>query len=144
MSKIYQHTGQCHCGNIHFIFETKNDVPALNLRQCDCHFCQKHASRYTSDPNGTLIVTISNKRTINRYNFGHKTANFIICQTCGVMPLVTSNIEENIYAVLNVNCLDKVNELGDCKHIAYYDTEVKNDRLSRRKKNWISKVIITE
>lgn len=113
----------------------------LALRRCDCSFCQKHGCRYTSDPAGKLTVDISQKNQITRYHFGHKTADFILCTNCGALPLITSDIEGKTYAVLNANCLDKIDQLQDKGPENSFGAEVKQDRLTRRQKNWIGTVV---
>ncbi len=140
MTNRDKHSGKCHCGNIHFTFETHIAVPEIIHRCCTCSFCRKQGARYSSDPGGRLDVSISQKENINRYRFGHKTADFIICKICGVMPFITSDIDGNTYAVLNINCLDNVDQIEDGSSDVTYDEEGTEDRLSRRKKRWIGTV----
>ena len=42
------------------------------------------------------------------YRFGTKTADFHLCQSCGVIPVVTCMLEGRQYAVLNVNAFDDI------------------------------------
>ncbi|VAV86471.1 hypothetical protein MNBD_ALPHA02-2108 [hydrothermal vent metagenome] len=123
-----------------FTFETTIDVPEMALRRCSCSFCRKQGGRYTSDPNGKLSIEISDADSINRYNFGHKTADFINCTICGGLPFFTSEINGNCFAVINVNCLDKVDQLTENDTLLSSNMETKEHRLARRKKNWIGNV----
>ncbi len=138
---MHKHNGKCHCGNIHYTLETIKNVSDFILRQCDCSFCQKHGGRYTSDPDGSLTITVKDDSLISAYQFGHKTADFIICRTCGVMPFVTCNLGDNKYAVLNVNTLDEVEALSATTvQTMSFGGEEKSSRLERRQKNWIGSV----
>lgn len=56
------------------------------------------------------------------------------------MPFITSDIDGNTYAVLNINCLDNVDQIEDGSSDVTYDEEGTEDRLSRRKKRWIGTV----
>lgn len=137
---MHHHSGQCHCGNIRFTFETDIGLDNMTTRCCNCSFCQKHGGRYTSDPRGRLLIEISDDDNINRYRFGHQTADFFICRICGALPFVTSDIDGIIYAVLNVNCLDQVDQIIGLVNTVSYEAEVSDNRLTRRKKNWIGTV----
>lgn len=57
------------------------------------------------------------------------------------MPLITSEIDGNTYAVLNVNCLNNNGQLQDGDQKFSYDAEKTEDRLARRKKRWIGKIV---
>ncbi len=134
------HQGQCHCGNIRYIFETGLEIEDMVLRQCDCSFCRKNGGRYTSDPRGALSVTITDKEKVASYRFGHKTADFIFCRICGVMPFITCRLENKTFAVLNVNTLDQASRLSGDLATMHFDGEEKLSRLARRQKNWIGSV----
>jgi len=141
MSEVTIIKGQCHCGNISYQFVTQKKLDQIAVRKCTCSFCSMHGSVYTSDPKGELRYKFKEKSQINKYRFGHQTADFIVCKTCGVLPFVISKIDGNTYAVLNVNtAVDLIIPTASPAHVDY-DAEVKMDRLSRRSKNWIGTVI---
>jgi uncharacterized protein YhfF len=79
------------------------EIPA---RACDCTFCVKHGGVWTSNPKGALRVKIEDPAEISPYLFGTRTATFHVCRRCGVPPLVTSEIEGRVYAVVNVTPFD--------------------------------------
>jgi bifunctional pyridoxal-dependent enzyme with beta-cystathionase and maltose regulon repressor activities len=57
-----------------------------------------------------------------------------------VVPLVTSNIDGRLFAVVNVNTFDPEPALTfDCAS-TNFDGEDADSRLARRKRTWISKV----
>jgi hypothetical protein len=51
-------------------------------------------------------VTINEPSRVSKYSFGTKTAHFHICANCGVTPVVTSQIDGRLYAVVNVNTFE--------------------------------------
>jgi hypothetical protein len=56
----------------------------------------------------------------------------------------TSQIDDKLYAVVNVNTLDGVDPALLCHSSMTLDDEDKASRLARRKRNWISNVNYTE
>ena len=132
--------GSCHCGNISFELRWEPDPAEIPARACTCSFCTKHGGVWTSCPTGRLIVSIADPAKVSPYVFGTKTAQFHICTRCGVVPLVTSEIDGNTYAVVSVNAFQGV-ERSRLKAVsATFDAEDERSRLARRKQNWIPSV----
>src|SRR4051794_9395731 len=100
--------GRCHCGNIAFELEWRGDPGEIPARACGCTFCVKHGGVWTSHPGSTLDVAIRDASLVAKYAFGTRTATFHVCSRCGVVPLVTSEIGNRLYAVVNVNALENV------------------------------------
>ena len=72
---------------------------------------------------------------VTRYRFGTRTADFVICQTCGVF--VVAMMGAPPVGVANVNVLDERAEfLKNELKIASFDGESVEDRLARRKARW--------
>lgn len=137
----YKHTykGSCHCENITITFNSDKAVDELPPRECACSFCQRHKGKYISDPKGSLEFNVADKSLLNRYRFGHKTADFIICKNCGVFIAATCEIDGHDYAVLNIRCILDQTFSGEAV-TNNYDTEDKAGRLERRAKNWIGRI----
>jgi len=72
--------------------------------------------------------------------FGTETATFHICSRCGAVPLVTSEIAEHVYAVVNVNVLENVDQAWLRRAASSFDGEDIESRLARRSRNWIADV----
>jgi hypothetical protein len=136
--------GSCHCGNVRFDLEWPGDATRIPARRCGCTFCRKHGGVWTSNPAGVLTVRIARPAQVSRYEFGTGTAHFIVCADCGAVPLVTSDIEGRLYAVVNVNTFDGVDPDRITIAPASFDGEEVGDRLARRKRNWIADVRIEE
>ena len=95
---------------------------------------------WTSSPRATLAVTVHKPEAVSTYAFGTRTATFHVCACCGVVPLVTSEIDNHVYAVVNVNALENVDPAWLRRAAASFEGEDVESRLARRKRNWIAKV----
>ncbi|MGH9429539.1 MAG: GFA family protein [Terriglobia bacterium] len=137
-------TGKCHCGNIAFELEWKGDPHAIPARACGCSFCVKHGGVWTSHPGSRLVVAVRDGALVSKYVFGSGTATFHVCSRCGAVPLVTSEIANQLYAVVNVNVFENVDESRLRRATADFESEDVESRLARRKRNWIADVRIAE
>ena len=137
-------TGKCHCGNIAFELEWKGDPAGIPARACGCSFCVKHGGVWTSNPDSRLAVAIGDASLVSKYAFGTRTATFHVCARCGSVPLVTCEIAGHLYAVVNVNVLENVDQASLRRTGASFEGEDVEARLARRKRNWIADVRIAE
>lgn len=135
--------GRCHCGNISFVLDWRPEPSEIPARACGCSFCVKHGGVWTSCPAGTLAVTLADPANVSTYEFGTHTAQFHVCATCGVPPVVTSRIDGRLYAVVNVNTFEGVDPSLLKKTPASFDGEDEAGRLARRARNWIGDVTMT-
>jgi hypothetical protein len=134
--------GRCHCGNIAFALEWKAESPEIPARACSCSFCVKHGGVWTSNPESGLVVTIRDDSLVSKYAFGTRTATFYVCSRCGAVPLVTSEIANHLYAVVNVNVLENVDPSWLRRAAANFEGEDVESRLARRQRHWIADVRI--
>ena len=135
-------SGKCHCGNIAFDLEWEGDPPEIPARACGCTFCQKHGGVWTSNPKSRLAVRVADASQVSKYEFGTRTATFHVCARCGAVPLVTSEIDDRLYAVINVNVLEGIDPSWLRRSPADFEGETRESRLARRKRNWIADVRI--
>jgi hypothetical protein len=131
-------TGKCHCGNIAFVLDWPGAPSELIARECGCSFCVKHGGVWTSNRDAKLSITLVG--AVSKYVFGTKTATFYVCTRCGAVPVVTSEIADHLYAVVNVNTFENLGSLPVRREPVSFDGEEQQLRLARRQKNWIADV----
>lgn len=132
--------GSCHCGNVSFELSWAPEPAWIPARACACSFCVKHGGVWTSNPAGALRVKVENPALVEKYAFGTRTADFHICRRCGVVPLVTSDIDGCVYAVVSVNAFNNVDRSRLRVAPMSFEGEETSSRLERRKRNWIADV----
>lgn len=132
--------GKCHCGNIAFSLMWEPDPTEIPARACTCSFCTKHGGLWTSNPKGALEVVVKDPSLVSKYAFGTRTAEFHICARCGIVPVVTSLIDDRLYAVVSVNAFEDIDPALLRRASAGFDGEEEASRLARRKRNWIPDV----
>jgi len=136
--------GKCHCGNISFVLDWKPEPSEIPVRACTCSFCTKHGGVWTSCPTGSLKVTVKDSSLVSKYSFGTETAHFHICSTCGIVPVVTSRIDNRLYAVVSVNAFEGLDPALLRRASATFEGESEEARLMRRERNWIANVEFVE
>jgi hypothetical protein len=136
--------GKCHCGNIAFVLDWPGVPTDVAARECSCSFCIKHGGVWTSNRDAKLSVTLHRVGLVSRYSFGTQTAAFYVCTRCGAVPIVTSEITNRVYAVVNVNTFENLDSLHLRRQSANFDGEELPSRLVRRQRNWIADVHIYE
>lgn len=133
--------GGCHCGNVTFSLAFPAErIPA---RACGCTFCRKHGASWTSNVDARLRITVRDAKQLERYNFGTRTADFLVCRTCGVPTVAISRIDDRDYAVVNVNAFEAIDPALFDRSSSDFDGEATVDRLARRKSRWIADVEVT-
>jgi len=128
--------GGCHCGNIRFTLDWPGTGPTIPVRACGCGFCTRHGAVWTSHPNGRFSLRIADDSKATRYRFGTKTADFHVCSTCGVAPIVTCVIDGKRYAVVNVNTFEDVDPADLDRASTDFEGETTDSRLARRLHSW--------
>jgi hypothetical protein len=89
-------------------------------------------------------VNVAEPSSVSKYAFGTKTATFHICSKCGVVPVVTSEIEGRLYAVVSVHAFEGVDPSLLRLASATFEGESEPARLARRTRNWIGNVEYSE
>lgn len=137
-------TGKCHCGNVSFALTWKPEPAEIPARACTCSFCTKHGGVWTSCATGSLKVNVAEPSRVSKYTFGTRTATFHVCARCGVVPVVTSEIEGRLYAVVSIHAFEGVDPSLLRISSATFDGESEQARLARRTRNWIPDVEYVE
>ncbi len=135
------YAGRCHCGNIEVAFEPTQVASELQLRECACSFCRRHGEIGVSDPAGKLEITFRAPAEVSRYRFALRTADFLVCRTCGVFVAAVCSIENVAYAVLNANVLDERAAFTRPPERVDFDGETAAERMTRRSRVWTPVVV---
>jgi hypothetical protein len=128
--------GVCHCGAIAYRYRTLLAPHEWNIRACQCRFCRAHGALTTSDTAGALEFQERISGTLQRYRFGQKTADFLICRVCGVYLGALIAAEDGRYGIINVNALHPRPEDLPAAAAANYDAETAEARIARRTRRW--------
>lgn len=129
-------TGSCHCRAVEVTFDSTREAADVPVRACGCTFCRRHGARAATDPAGRLVVTAPDPAAISRYVFGLRTAEFLVCRTCGVFVAAVMTEGERTWATLNVNALDERAAFTRAPAPVDYDAETVEERIGRRKRMW--------
>jgi hypothetical protein len=132
-----EHTGGCHCGNIHVRLRLSQAPADTPLRACACSFCRAHQTRTVADPDGMFEVAANDWLLVERYRFGSRTADYLVCRRCGVYVGAVCETETGLRAVVNVNCLADRARFTQAPSAPDYDGETTTARLARRAANWM-------
>ena len=98
------HSGGCHCGNIHVRLRLSKRPEDNPLRACTCSFCRSHSPRMVADPDGLFEAWADDWSLVENYRFGTGTCDFLICRRCGVFIAAVSETAADARAMVNVNC----------------------------------------
>ena len=134
--------GKCHYGNISYVFDWPGDESEIPVRSCGCTFCVKHGGTYTSHRDAKLVAIIRDEASVSKYRFGTGTADFFVCSQCGAVPFVTSEIQGRVFAVVNVNTFESVDQAILRQSVTNFDGEDTESRRDRRCRTWIPNVSI--
>ncbi len=127
--------GRCHCGAIGFSFRTAQAPDRWQIRACQCRFCRCHGARTTSDPDGSVIFHIANPAALLRYRFASRSADFLICRSCGAYVAALVASPRGQFATLNVNAIAGIAALPEAKPVSY-EGESAEQKRERRERRW--------
>lgn len=123
--------GLCHCGAVCAEYETDTTVV---LRQDGCSFCSSRGVKSASDPKGRLALF--SRLQLVRYRFGHETADFLICPTCGTYIAAQMQGPQGPVGVLNVVGLSIAELKDETATFASLEGETVDERIQRRVSRW--------
>lgn len=129
-------TGSCHCGAIGFRYRTAQPPEAWSIRACQCSFCRAHAALSTSDPAGGIEFHGFQGGALQRYRFGQRTADFLLCRECGVYIGALMETPDGAYGIVNANALRPIPALPAAAAPMDYDAESAAQRIVRRTQRW--------
>jgi hypothetical protein len=129
--------GECHCGRVKVRVSLSRASEDFELRACQCSFCARHGARTFADPNGRAIIEAHTPEMLQRYRFGLRTADYLICTECGVYIGVLLEAGGAQLVTLNAGGLDIPEFRGRPARPVNYDAETFEERVRRRLAAWM-------
>ena len=127
--------GSCHCGAISFTLRASQPPDRWIVRACQCTFCRSHGARTTTDPSGSVTFQIADASKLQRYRFGLRSADFLICRDCGVYVAAVLTSPQGQFATLNINTIRAALEVPAAVPISY-EEESLEQKQARRELRW--------
>ena len=137
MQGVYKaYEGACHCGALSYRYETALPPEQWPVRACQCSFCRLHAALTTSDPAGALRFLAGDPGSLQRYRFGARTTDFLICRRCGSYVGASVDTTGARFGLINLRTLQATSlELPE-PVMMNYDAESAAARAARRAARW--------
>jgi hypothetical protein len=140
-TRVMEHSGGCHCGNIEVHLRLSKRPEDSYLRACACAFCRGHATRTVADVDGLVEVRANDWSLVELYRFGSATADYLVCRRCGIYVAAVCETSAGTRAVVNVNCLDDRAAFTAVPVVSEYDGEATDARLARRADKWMPALV---
>ena len=101
-----------------------------------CSFCRAHDALSTSDPDGFIRFSTNDAGKLQRYRFGLRTADFLLCRDCGVYIGAIIKTGNGNRGIVNMHAL--IAAPADIADVApiHYDGEDTGKRVARREDRW--------
>jgi len=141
-SSVHSYSGSCHCGAVSVVLSLSRPASEMRVRACQCGFCRPRGTRTIADPAGSVRISAGSPDQIRRYRFGLKTADYLLCATCGSYIGAVQEDARELISVINVGGLDIAEFSGTVPDPVTYDGESVADRLARRRTYWMPASIV--
>lgn len=139
---MYVLKGSCHCVAIAVELHSERAPHQHTLAACQCSFCRKHNARTFSDPKACVTLTARNHSQLQRYAFGLRTAEQVICRRCGVYMGMVAVDGDRAWSTIIVDALeDRLSFTGPLE-ARDFSTEDAAAHVARRKARWIPTLLI--
>ncbi len=137
-----EYTGSCYCGSLGFSYRTGVAPQAWSIRACQCRFCRNHDALSISDIAGELDFIANDGKDLQRFRFGLRTADFMLCRNCGVYIGAVIECDSGRFGIINLHALDSMPD--DIAAVAPidYDGEESAGRVARREQRWTPVVAV--
>lgn len=131
-----EYRGACHCGAIGYTYRTALLPSDWSIRACQCSFCRAHDALSASDPGGELVFAATRSDCLQRYRFGLRTADFLLCRECGVYIGAVIDTPVGRFGIINTHTLRAPPEDLPVTQPSHYDGEDTAARVDRRTERW--------
>jgi hypothetical protein len=134
MSRV--NDGSCHCRAIGFQYQVDTSPDKWSIRACQCSFCRAHDALSTSDPAASIGFFAREPQHLQRYRFGLRTKDFLLCAVCGVYIGATIKSGAGRFGIINTHALVPIPTDLAAVQPMVYDNEDMNSRIARREERW--------
>ena len=128
--------GNCHCGAIGYTYSCETPPDAWAIRACQCRFCRAHDALSASERGATIEFRATDLGQLQRYRFGLRTADFLICRTCGVYIGAMIETPKGRFGIINTHALTDPAPATAAAQPISYDGEETAGRVARREERW--------
>ncbi len=129
-----EYLARCHCGAVTARYHTAVPVSGWSLRACQCSFCRAHDAQSASDPAGVLEFLASRPERLQRYRFGMRMTEFLLCRECGVY--VGARLAGEPFGIINARALVPIPIDLPVPQPMNYGAESAVERRDRRARRW--------
>jgi len=131
-----EYRGMCHCGAIGYNYRCDEAPANWAIRACQCRFCRSHDALSASDPAASIDFEASEPTHLQRYRFGLKTADFLLCRRCGVYIGALIETPNGRFGIINTHALTHPPADLAAPMAMHYDDEAVPGRVARREERW--------
>lgn len=89
-----------------------------------------------------MVLTAAEPEQLQRYSFGLRTSEQILCRRCGVYVAMTLSEEGRTWSVINVDALDARALFTRAPEPRDYSAEDRRARIARRKARWCPTTLV--
>ena len=132
------HGASCHCGNLVATLQLSASPAETQVRACQCSFCRKHAALTIGNAQSAVRFEAKDPQLVERYRFGGRTADFLICKQCGVYVGAVCETPSGLKGIVNLNTVDDCEAFTRVPEAMSYDGESAAGRLERRAARWMN------
>ena len=133
---MIDHFGNCHCGALTVRYKTALPRESWSVRACRCSFCESRGALATSDPEGEIQFASANRESLQRYRFGTRTCDFLLCRICGSYLGAQMQIEAGRFGIINLRYLPAPAGGWSAPAPMDYSQETPESRRVRRETLW--------
>ena len=142
-AEVNIYAGSCHCGAIGFSYRTSKLPAAWTVRACQCTFCRGHSALTTSDPSGSVEFHEYRTGLLQRYRFGLRVTNFLLCRSCGVYIGAEIETKAGRFGIINIKALRPIPVVLGPTASMDYSSESVEQRLARREARWSPVAVVS-
>jgi hypothetical protein len=130
-------SGECHCRLVQVTVRLSRPAEEIELRACQCLFCRRHGAATFADPLGHATILVPGEPALQRYHFGYRTADYLLCRECGVYIGALLDTGDAEFSTINAAGLQLKPFRRRTARPVSYGAETAEERIRRRKCAWM-------